>query len=107
MMDSIMRLYPAPQPPRKCIYQHPAFTMDLHGFSYREAEKKMNWLLEYSAEKPEQTFQIITGIGSGVLRTLVKKTLRRWENQKKIRKWKEKKNDLAHNNETGVFLFIR
>lgn len=111
-MKNILKKYPIEKEEQKILFSYPVFTMDLHGFSQIESQKKLDWLLQYSHKKKGETFQIITGIGSGVLRMLVLRTLKKWKNQNKIISWNEKNNEYlddiikTKNKETGVFLFL-
>lgn len=69
-MEKIIRKYPAKKEQNKWIFTKeysPDFVMDLHGFTQRESEKKLEWIREKSNEEKWGKIKIITGKGSGVL----------------------------------------
>ena len=97
-MKEIIQRYPVPEEKQLFLYAHPVFTMDLHGYSQKESDIKMQWLKEYHCLSRNQTIQIITGKGTGVLQSFVTKKLKQWLRTNEIKKWEEK--------DTGVFVYI-
>lgn len=92
-MENLIKKYPVEKNKQTIAYSHRSFSLDLHGFTEQESIKKLIWLEDFIIFHSQETIQIITGIGSGILRSLVIKKLKYWEKNGKIQEWKEKKNE--------------
>lgn len=79
-MDDILAKYPAGTPKAlKPVFSYPDTSLDLHGYTQKEAEEKLEWFLLNAQNRRYHTICIITGIGKNILRPLVHKTLMQWK----------------------------
>ncbi|HIQ57456.1 TPA: Smr/MutS family protein [Candidatus Gracilibacteria bacterium] len=79
-------------------------SLDLHGHTSEEAEKKLLWIIEHAQYNDYICIKIITGIGKKVLKPLVRQKLKSWKSQKKIRDYIEVIDE--NKQRTGVFLYL-
>lgn len=107
-MQNILEKYPVENKDDTNTYRpffsFPDISLDLHGYSIDESEKKLSWILEHAQYNRYNCVRIITGIGKKILKPFVRRKLQVWKSQNKITDYTEIVNENMQ--KTGVFLYI-
>lgn len=88
-MEEFIKKYPVPIPSVPQSFSYPDSSLDLHGYSQCESEEKLEWFFRNALKRKYHTVSIITGVGTGVLRSLVQKKLKTRLSTGGIKKWEE------------------
>ncbi len=107
-MKNILKKYPAENKDDvskyNSIFPYPDMSLDLHGHTSLEAEKKLLWILLHAQYHDYTCIKIITGIGKKILKPLVRNQLTSWKSQNKIIDFTEVIDE--NKKKAGVFLYL-